>query len=30
VKLVIATAPKGIGRDQFGPLDTEASITVSR
>jgi len=30
VKLVIPTAPKGIGRDQFGPLDTEASITVSR
>ena len=30
VKLVIPTDPKGIGRDQFGPLDTEASITVSR
>ena len=30
VKLVILTSPKGIGRDQFGPLDTEASITVSR
>jgi cell migration-inducing and hyaluronan-binding protein len=30
VKLVIATAPKGIGRDQFGPLETQASITVSR
>jgi hypothetical protein len=30
VKLVIPTAPKGIGRDQFGPLDTQASITVSR
>jgi hypothetical protein len=29
-KLVIPTAPKGIGRDQFGPLDTQASITVSR
>jgi cell migration-inducing and hyaluronan-binding protein len=30
VKLVIPTAPKGVGRDQFGPLDTQASITVSR
>src|SRR5580692_2377414 len=30
VKLVIPTAPKGIGRDQFGPSDTQASITVSR
>jgi G8 domain len=30
VKLVIPTAPKGIGRDQFGPLDTQVSITVSR
>src|SRR5678815_4178742 len=30
VKLVIPTAPKGIGRDQFGPLDTQTSITVSR
>jgi cell migration-inducing and hyaluronan-binding protein len=29
VKLV-ATAHKGIGMDQFGPLDTQASITVSR
>ena len=30
VKLVIPTAPNGVGRDQFGPLDTQASITVSR
>ena len=30
VKLVIPTAPKGIGRDQFGPSDTQTSITVSR
>jgi cell migration-inducing and hyaluronan-binding protein len=30
VKLVIPTAPQGIGRDQFGPLDTQTSITVSR
>jgi hypothetical protein len=30
VKLVIPTAPTGIGMDQFGPLDTQASITVSR
>jgi hypothetical protein len=30
VKLVITTAPKGVGRDQFGPLDTQTSITVSR
>jgi cell migration-inducing and hyaluronan-binding protein len=30
VKLVVANAPKGIGMDQFGPLDTQASITVSR
>jgi len=30
VKLVIPTAPKGVGRDQFGPLDTETSIVVSR
>jgi cell migration-inducing and hyaluronan-binding protein len=30
VKLVIPTAPKGIGIDQFGPLDTQASITVRR
>jgi cell migration-inducing and hyaluronan-binding protein len=30
VKLVVPTAPKGIGRDQFGPGDTQASITVSR
>jgi hypothetical protein len=30
VKLVIPTDPKGIGRDQFGPLDTQTSITVSR
>jgi len=30
VKLVIATAPTGVGRDQFGPLDTQASIVVSR
>jgi cell migration-inducing and hyaluronan-binding protein len=30
VKLVIPTAPAGIGRDQFGPLDTQTSITVSR
>ncbi|MDQ2640490.1 MAG: hypothetical protein M3Y79_07910 [Pseudomonadota bacterium] len=30
VKLVVPTAPKGIGMDQFGPLDTQASITLSR
>ena len=30
VKLVIPTAPKGIGRDQFGPSITQTSITVSR
>ena len=30
VKLVIPTAPKGIGMDQFGPSDTQTSITVSR
>jgi len=30
VKLVVPTAPKGVGRDQFGPLDTQASVTVSR
>jgi cell migration-inducing and hyaluronan-binding protein len=29
VKLV-ATDRKGIGMDQFGPLDSQASITVSR
>src|SRR5262249_22730946 len=28
VKLVVPTAPKGIGRDQFGPLDTQTSIVV--
>ncbi|HZL94799.1 MAG TPA: hypothetical protein VFB99_14180, partial [Vicinamibacterales bacterium] len=30
VKLVVPTAPKGVGIDQFGPLDTQTSITVSR
>src|SRR5678810_46630 len=30
VKLVIPTAPKGIGMEQFGPLDTQTSITVRR
>ena len=30
VKLVIATAPKGMGRDQFVPSGTQASITVKR
>ncbi len=30
VKLVIPTAPKGIGMDQFGPSDTQASITLRR
>ncbi len=30
VKLVIPTAPEGIGRDQFGPLDIQTSITVRR
>jgi cell migration-inducing and hyaluronan-binding protein len=30
VKLVIPTAPNGVGRDQFGPLDTQTSIVVSR
>ena len=30
VKLVIPTAPKGIGMDQFGPSVTQTSITVRR
>jgi hypothetical protein len=30
VKLVIPTAPKGVGRDQFGPSDTQTSIVVRR
>ena len=30
VKLVIPTAPQGVGRDQFGPLETQTSITVIR
>jgi cell migration-inducing and hyaluronan-binding protein len=30
VKLVIPTVPKGVGRDQFVPSGTQASITVSR
>ena len=30
VKLVVPTAPKGIGMDQFGPSDTQTSITVRR
>ncbi len=30
VKLVVPDAPKGVGRDEFGPLDTQASIVVSR
>jgi hypothetical protein len=30
VKLVVPTAPQGVGRDQFGPSDTQTSITVSR
>jgi cell migration-inducing and hyaluronan-binding protein len=30
VKLVVPTVPKGVGIDQFGPLDTQTSITVSR
>jgi hypothetical protein len=30
VILVLPSAPKGVGRDQFGPSDTQASITVSR
>ena len=30
VKLVIPTAPKGVGRDQFGPSDTQTSIMVTR
>lgn len=30
VKLVIPADPKGIGIDQFGPLDTQTSITVRR
>jgi len=30
VKLVIPTAPKGVGIDQFGPLDTQTSIVVRR
>ena len=30
VKLVIPTAPQGVGRDQFGPSDTQASIVVRR
>jgi cell migration-inducing and hyaluronan-binding protein len=30
VKLVVPTAPQGIGRDQFGPSDIQASIVVRR
>jgi hypothetical protein len=30
VKLVVTEPPKGVGRDQFGPLDTQASIVVRR
>jgi len=30
VKLVIPTAPNGIGIDQFGPLDAQTNITVRR
>ena len=30
VKLVIPATPKGVGRDQFGPLDTQTSIVVRR
>jgi hypothetical protein len=30
VKLLIPTAPKGIGMDQFGPSDTQTSIVVRR
>jgi cell migration-inducing and hyaluronan-binding protein len=30
VKLVVPTAPQGVGRDQFGPLDIQTSITASR
>jgi len=30
VKLVVPTTPKGVGRDQFGPLDTQTSIVVRR
>ncbi|HEY8521835.1 MAG TPA: hypothetical protein VIN61_17320, partial [Gammaproteobacteria bacterium] len=30
VKLVIPTAPKGVGRDEFGPLETQTSIVVRR
>jgi cell migration-inducing and hyaluronan-binding protein len=30
VKLVIPAAPKGVGIDQFGPLDTQTSIVVRR
>jgi len=30
VKLVIPSAPQGVGRDQFGPSDTQTSIVVSR
>ncbi|MGB7213481.1 MAG: G8 domain-containing protein [Gammaproteobacteria bacterium] len=30
VKLVIPTAPKGVGRDEFGPLDSQTSIVVRR
>jgi cell migration-inducing and hyaluronan-binding protein len=30
VKLVVPTAPKGVGRDQFGPSNTQASIVVRR
>ncbi len=30
VKLVIPTAPKGVGMDQFGPSITQTSITVRR
>jgi hypothetical protein len=30
VKLVVPTAPQGIGRDQFGPSDIQASVVVRR
>ena len=30
VKLVVQEAPKGVGRDEFGPLDVQASVTARR
>lgn len=30
VKLVVQNVPQGVGRDQFGPLDVQASVTARR